>query len=81
MSTIKDVARAPNVSAARVSRVNNQTRFVGPELVSTVPTVAELSYQPHRGAQSLQTRRTNSVGLVLPYISNPFFALLARRRR
>lgn len=79
MPTIKDVARAANVSIATVSHVLNGTRFVSDELRARVLHAAEaLDYHPNRVAASLRTRRSQSVLLIIPDIANPFFPQLVR---
>ena len=79
MVTMKDVARAAGVSVATVSHVINSTRFVSTELAERVnAAMTELGYTPNGTARSLRVRRTNTIGLVVPDNSNPFFAELAR---
>jgi DNA-binding LacI/PurR family transcriptional regulator len=79
MTTIKDVARAANVSTATVSHVLNGTRYVSEELRELVlEAVAELNYRPSRVAASLRTKRSNSILLIIPDIANPFFPPLVR---
>ncbi|WP_194396258.1 LacI family DNA-binding transcriptional regulator [Microbacterium atlanticum] len=78
--TRNDVARAAGVSAAVVSYVLND----GPRPVSdasrrrVLEAVESLGYRPDGLARSLRMGRTNTLGLVLPDASNPFFAELAR---
>ena len=79
MATMKDVARAAGVSVATVSHVINSTRFVSAELAARVnAAMTDLGYTPDGTARSLRVRRTNTIGLVVPDNSNPFFAELAR---
>jgi LacI family transcriptional regulator len=79
MATMNDVARAANVSIATVSHVINGTRFVSPERVERVQlAMRELGYTPDATARSLRVGRTDTIGLVVPDNSNPFFAALAR---
>ncbi len=79
-STINDIARLANVSKATVSRViNNKSEGVGEETKKKIlRIIAELNYQPSLIARGLVTKRTNSLGLVIPDIANPFFPQLAR---
>lgn len=66
MTTIKDVARAANVSPATVSYVLNQSAPVREETrVRVLAAVAALGYQPHQQARNLQRQRTATLGLVL----------------
>jgi len=77
--TIKDIARAANVSTATVSYVLNDTRAVSPELATRVrQAVAELGYAPNAIARSLRQARTRTIGLVIEDNANPFFAEIAR---
>ena len=79
MATITDVAKKAGVSVATVSYVVNGTRNVAPETEKRVRRAMEdLEYHPNAAAQSLRTRSTHVVGLVISDISNPFFATLVR---
>jgi LacI family transcriptional regulator len=79
MATMKDVARVAEVSVATVSHVVNGTRFVSPERVERVHTaMGELDYTRDATARNLRVGRTDTIGLVVPDNSNPFFAELAR---
>jgi LacI family transcriptional regulator len=79
MATMNDVARVANVSIATVSHVINGTRFVSAERVERVhDAMRELGYTPDATARSLRVGRTDTIGLVVPDNSNPFFAALAR---
>lgn len=77
MATLRDVAAEANVSIATVSRVLNGggRRNVLPESARAVRAAAQkLGYQPNRAARSLRTRRSEILGMVVPHITNPFFA-------
>ena len=79
MTTIRDVAKRAKVSVATVSYVVNGTRNVAPKTEERVRrAMKELEYHPNAAAQSLRTRSTHVVGLVISDISNPFFATLVR---
>jgi DNA-binding LacI/PurR family transcriptional regulator len=79
MATMNDVARVAEVSIATVSHVVNGTRFVSPERVERVhAAMRELDYTPDATARSLRVGRTDTIGLVIPDNTNPFFAELAR---
>ncbi len=76
---LKDVARLAGVSTATVSRVLNDlglTSDVTRERV--LHAVRELDYHPNWLARSLRSRRTNTLGLILPDIENPFFTSLVK---
>jgi len=79
MATIRDVAKLAGVSVATVSHVINGTRQVSPETATRVRRAMEaLDYQPNAIAQSLRTRNTLAVGVLVSDITNPFFATLVR---
>jgi LacI family transcriptional regulator len=76
--TIKDVAKKAGVSIATVSHVLNKTRFVSEELTTRVTeAINELGYYPNLLVGSLRNKKTYTIGLVLPSISNETFGLLA----
>jgi len=78
--TIKDIAKLANVSITTVSRViNNKTEGVSEETRNRIlQLVKELGYQPNAIARGLVTKKTKTVGLIIPDISNPFFPDIAR---
>jgi LacI family transcriptional regulator len=76
---IKDVAEQAGVSTATVSHVINETRFVREETRERVLAAIEaLNYQPSAIARSLATNATQTVGLIISDIANPFFTAVAR---
>lgn len=77
--TIYDVAREANVSMATVSRVVNGNPNVKPATRKKVVEVIDrLGYRPNAVARGLASKKTTTVGVVIPDISNIFFAELAR---
>ncbi len=75
MATIREVAQKAGVSYATVSHVINNTRFVSEGTRSRVlAAMSELEYRPNAVARSLRKGRTNTIGLILPDSSNPYFA-------
>jgi LacI family transcriptional regulator len=77
--TMRDVAQQAGVSIKTVSRVINEEGEISHDTRQRVLRVVEaLGYQPNLVARSLVTRRTGIVGLVIPDITNPFFAELTR---
>jgi DNA-binding LacI/PurR family transcriptional regulator len=79
MVTINEVAHRAGVSTATVSRVINQSGFVSEELsIKVINAIKELNFYPNEIAKSLSTGSTNTIGLILPDISNPFFASIAK---
>jgi LacI family transcriptional regulator len=77
--TIKDIAREAGVSPQTVSRAINDKGEISPQTQRRILQIAErLGYRPNSIARSLATKRTQNVGLVVPDVSNPFFAGIAR---
>lgn len=76
--TIKDIARIANSSIATVSRVLNNTDYpVSPELKERILKVAqEINYKPNIYGKMLKGGQSREIGLLIPNISNPFYAEL-----
>lgn len=79
MPTIKDVAKAAGVSVATVSAVANGTKFVSQALAMRVrQEIERTGYHPHGIARSLKNGSTQTLGLIITDITNPFFTSVAR---
>ncbi|NLY91995.1 MAG: LacI family transcriptional regulator [Firmicutes bacterium] len=79
MATIKDVAKKAGVSIATVSYVINKSRRVNPETAKRIKqAIKELNYQPNRIAQSLVTKSTQILSVLISDITDPFFAPIVR---
>jgi DNA-binding LacI/PurR family transcriptional regulator len=82
--TLEDVARAAGVSRATVSRVVNRSVKVSPDAQRAVErAIEQLGYVPNLAARSLVTRRSDSIGLVVPeptgfLYADPYFPALLR---
>ena len=77
--TIYDVAREAKVSMATVSRVVNGNANVKQETKEKVEAVIErLGYRPNSVARGLASRRTTTIGGVIPDVTDHYFAELAR---
>jgi LacI family transcriptional regulator len=77
--TIYDVAREANVSMATVSRVVNGNPNVKPATRKKVlEVISRLGYRPNAVARGLASKKTTTVGVIIPDISSTFFAELAR---
>src|SRR5690625_5295589 len=77
--TIYDVAREANVSMATVSRVVNGNPNVKPTTRKKVlATIERLGYRPNAVARGLASKKTTTVGAIIPDISSIFFSELAR---
>lgn len=73
-STIYDIAKQAGVSIATVSRVFNQSNSVSERTRKKVMDVAEaVGYHPQAYAQGLASKKSNTIMVVVPVISNYFF--------
>ncbi len=78
MATLHDVAKRAGVSPMTVSRVVNGSGIVSARLRMRVEqALAETGYMPNTLARSLRARRTDTIALLLPDMTNPFFTTLA----
>jgi len=79
--SIKDIADAVGLSTAAVSIVlsgKNKNRRVSKKMTEKIlATAKEMNYQPNLLAQSLQSGKSKTIGLLVADICNPFFALVA----
>ena len=78
--TIKDIARYAGVSTATVSKVINKkdSNISEDTRAKVLRVVKEYGYVPNRVASSMVTKKTKTLGLVIPNIANPFFPEVAR---
>jgi len=77
--TIKDVALAARVSVASVSRALNDHRSMAETTRKRIlRAAARLRYTPHSAARTLITRRTQTIGALLPDLHGEFFSELIR---
>lgn len=76
-ATIKDVAKRAGVSIATVSHVINSTRTVTDETKSRVQEAIDfLGYTPNLRARNFKTGQSGAIGVIIPDISNLFFAAI-----
>lgn len=74
MTTIREVAKKANVAISTVSYVLNNTNRVKQETRDRIMSIIkELDYQPNQVARSLKTKKTCTIGIVVPDISHSFF--------
>jgi LacI family transcriptional regulator len=79
MSTLRDVAKRARVSPMTVSRVANGAPGVRPETRRRVEkAIADLGFIPNGVARGLKSSKTGALGLIVPDIVNPFFAVVVR---
>jgi LacI family transcriptional regulator, sucrose operon repressor len=76
MITIVDVAKKAEVSPTTVSRVINGHAKISTKTKSKVfRAMKELNYYPNEAARSLTTKRTHIIGLIVPIVDHPYFAM------
>lgn len=79
MATIKDVARAAGVSPSTVSRVVRNSGYVSEKARAAVlEAIERLGYHPNAVARSMTQQRTQTIGVVISDIANPFFPSVVR---
>lgn len=79
MVAINDVAKRAKVAVGTVSRVLNGHANVAPTLrVRVEKAIEELGYRPNAFAQSLRRQKSLTFGLIIPDVTDPFFAHLVK---
>ena len=79
MATIKDIAKKAGVSASVVSRALNNKYGVNEKTRAKIIQIArELQYYPNALARSLVTRKTETIGVVIADISEPFYSRIIK---
>lgn len=79
MATIKDVARLAGVSVATVSRViNDSPKASDASRQAVLEAMETLNYHPNANARALAQQTTETVGLVVSDVSDPFFGAMAK---
>lgn len=78
-TTIYDISKRLNVSAATVSRALNDSPKISQATKELVwKTAKEMNYKQNRLALALKNGRTNNVGVIVPYINRSFFSSVIR---
>lgn len=78
-STIYDIAKELNISAATVSRALNDNHKISAATKKLVlETAAKLNYKQNKVAQALRSGKSNNVGVIVPRIDSNFFASVIR---
>ncbi|BAN97187.1 lacI family transcriptional regulator [Plautia stali symbiont] len=79
MITIRDVARQAGVSVATVSRVlNNSSAVTSDTREAVLQAIESLGYRPNANAQALATQVSDTIGVVVMDVSDPFFGALVK---
>ncbi len=77
--SIQDIAQAAGVSHATVSRALRDSSLISVEVRGNIQRLAqEMGYTPNAVAQSLKGRRSNTIGLVVTSIADPFYGRVVR---
>jgi len=75
MTTLKELAKLLNISVSTVSKALNDSHEISENTKRRVNELAEkLNYKPNRIAQQLKNNKTKTIGVILPTVTNPFFA-------
>ena len=78
-ATIKDVAAHAHVSVATVSAILNRNKYVSPTLAQRVQeSIAALGYERNSLGQGLKKQTSQTIGLIISDITNPFFTSVVR---
>lgn len=79
MATIKDVAKEAGVSVATVSRVINKSPKASQNSIDAVTqAMSKLGYRPNAAARALVSQSTNTIGVLVGDVSDPFFGTLVK---
>ena len=77
--SIKDIARECNVSIAAVSRAVNNSKGISARTRDHILEVCALrGYRPNSAARSLILNKTGMIGLLIPDITNPYYAFISK---
>ena len=77
--SIQDIAREAGVSHSTVSRALHDSPLISPAVRQRIRLLAEeMGYSPNEVAQSLKGQRTNTIGLVVTSIADPFVGRVVR---
>src|ERR1700761_7980752 len=76
--TMADVAKLAGVGTMTVSRLLSGTVTVSEETAKRIhEAIRELNYQPNEVARALRGLKTKTIGVIVPYLYDPFFAFVA----
>lgn len=78
--TIKDIARMAEVSITTVSKIlnNKDANISEATRIRVKQIIKENNYTPNKVARSMVTKKTKTIGLIIPDVRNPFFTELVR---
>ncbi|HEF8774414.1 TPA: substrate-binding domain-containing protein [Providencia stuartii] len=79
MATIKDVAKEAGVSVATVSRVINQSPKASKASIACVKSAMDkLGYRPNAAARALVSQSSDTIGVLVNDVSDPFFGTMVK---
>ena len=82
MVTLNDIAEQTGLSVTTISRALNQKsqkyRISKKTEALILKTANDMGYRPNTLARGLRLKKSHSIGLVVPDISNPFFAFVTK---
>ncbi len=77
-TTLKDIAQLTHLSVSTISRaLSNNASIPESTRLRVVEAAESLNYRPNAQARALRKSRTDTIGLLVPNIENPYFATLA----
>lgn len=77
MATVKEVAKLAGVGTSTVSRYFKKGSYISEDAAKRIEKACkELNYSPNAIARAMKYNRSNTIGLMIPTISNPFFTQL-----
>lgn len=78
--TIYDIANKTGVSIATVSKVLNNKPGVSKKTIDKINlAIKEMNYHPNKAASSLSTKKSMTLGLIIPEISNPLYGEISKQ--
>jgi DNA-binding LacI/PurR family transcriptional regulator len=82
MASMKKVAARANVSISTVSRVVNQSGYLASNVRENVlKAMKKLNYEPSAIARGLRRRSTESIGVLVPQMAQPFFGAIGMQSK
>jgi LacI family transcriptional regulator len=76
---LKDIAEQAGVSINTVSRALKEKSDISPDTIRRIRAIADkLGYVPHAAAASLRSKATKTIGVIVTYLDNPFYARILK---
>ncbi|EUJ37241.1 LacI family transcriptional regulator, partial [Listeria weihenstephanensis FSL R9-0317] len=79
-ATIRDIAEKTGVSITTISQILNGkgSRFSEATRNKVFQTAKDLAYKPNFFAKNMVTNRTNTIGMIVPEVTDPFFSQMVK---